>query len=158
MKRTDPYARAQEYAFLLLKYRPRSCAELIARLKRKKFEQAVIDRTLSFLREKKFVDDEVFARAWAESRVKKPLGAARIRQELARKGVGRETIESVLSDIRAQYPEREAIRALAQKRFEKAKTTDIRALQRSIGAALIRRGFSPDEVWDTVSELCKRTS
>jgi len=151
-------ARARAYAFLLLKFRPRSCAELAERLKKKKFDQAVIEQTVSFLRAKRFIDDEAFARAWAESRVRKPLGLARIRQELFKKGISRDITASVLSDVGARFPESEAIRELARRKFEKSKDADARAAARRIGASLIRRGFSPDAVWDIVSELCKRTS
>ncbi|MFA5096766.1 MAG: regulatory protein RecX, partial [Candidatus Omnitrophota bacterium] len=80
-KRTEAFEKAREYAFLLLKFRLRSENELVQRLRRKKIPAETIKEVISFLEEKKFIDDNVFARAWLSSRLKRPFGLRRIRQE-----------------------------------------------------------------------------
>jgi regulatory protein len=77
--------KARAYAFLLLKFRPRSELELSQRLKRKKFSQEIVFKSIAFLKEKKFLDDDCFARNWINSRIKKPLGLRRLRKELISK-------------------------------------------------------------------------
>ena len=76
--RVDQLQKAKNYAFLLLKFRPRSEKEISERLKRKKFDTAVIRETILFLKEKSFVDDSYFAKVWLESRIKRPLGLRKL--------------------------------------------------------------------------------
>ena len=54
---------AKEYAFLLLKFRLRSEKELAQRLRQKKFSETIIQDTLTFLKDKQFIDDQIFALA-----------------------------------------------------------------------------------------------
>ncbi len=157
MKVLDPFLRARKHAFLLLKFRQRSRAEIAERLKKKKFNQQVIDATLEFLSEKKFIDDAAFARAWAIERIKKPLGIARIRQELLRKGISASLVSAVLAEAEQQVPQEEMLRELAQKMFRKTRSaggrmSDARARARRVSASLIRKGFPPNAVWEIVSE------
>jgi len=46
--------KARAYAFLLLKFRPRSSQEISDRLKQKKYPSSVTKETVEFLKEKKF--------------------------------------------------------------------------------------------------------
>lgn len=144
---------ARKHAFLLLKFRPRSTQEIIRRLKQKKYPQEIIASTVDFLTEKKFLDDAAFARAWCESRLKKPLGLRKIRQELIAKGINNKIIVSCLNKLRETYNEAGTIRDLARQKFEKLKNADPRRAQQRVYAYLIRRGFSPDETADAVEEL-----
>lgn len=150
--------KAKEYAFLLLKFRLRSEKELAERLKRKKFSEEVIRETVAFLKEKKFIDDTLFARSWIQSRIKRPLGLRRIKQELNLKGIEKEVIESQISELKEAYCEEDIVSELAQERFSKLKGIDPRAAQRRVYAYLIRRGFSPDIVIDVINNLCKQIS
>ena len=95
-KPVDALLKAKNYSFLLLKFRPRSEGELTLRLKRKKFDEKVIRATIAFLKEKRFLNDNEFARAWIDYRLKKPLGFRLIQQELRRKGVDKKIIEEQL--------------------------------------------------------------
>ncbi len=74
--------KARAYAFLLLKFRLRRENELLARLKQKGFSEQVSKDTVNFLKEKEFIDDRVFAKGWVASRLKRPFGLRRIKQEL----------------------------------------------------------------------------
>ena len=153
----DPFEKAKNYAFLLLKYRPRSEKELAQRLKRKKFEEKIILRTLSFLKEKKFIDDDYFAGAWIDSRLKRPLGLRRIRQELLIKGVDKEIIERQLEEIREDYYEADVVRGLAEKQFSRSKTVDLRKAKARVYAYLMRRGFSAQAVINALNGLTEKS-
>lgn len=152
-KETDPSKKALEYAFLLLKYRLRSVNEIRLRMKQKKFTQEVIDRTVSFLKEKRFIDDNIFARAWVDSRIKRPLGLRRIEQELKLKGVDKDVIQAQIAKAKLDYSEENVIKDIIQKRLKGPKAKDAQEIKRKMYAYLIRRGFSPEVVYDAVAEL-----
>jgi len=157
-KNTEVYQEAKEYAFLLLKFRLRSEKELFLRLKKKGFQEQVIKQTLAFLKEKKFIDDNLFAKSWIESRLKRPLGLRRIREELKLKGLAEEIIESKINQAKKDYSEEDCVRKIAQDKFDKLKGVEPFNAKRRVYGFLLRRGFSPEIVIDVVNQLCKHIS
>ena len=155
-KNRDPRQKARNYAFLLLKFRLRSEKEILQRLKKKKFDEGIIQETLSFLKEKGFVDDRYFAKAWIESRIKRPLGLRRIRSELQLKGVAGEIIDSQLEEIKKEYSEEDLVFELAKERIHKLKSIDPQKAKRRTLEYLLRRGFSLNIVLDALNQLCKQ--
>ncbi len=153
-KRTESFAKARDYAFLLLKFRLRSENELSLRLKKKKFPEETIREVTAFLKEKKFIDDNLFARAWVNSRLKRPLGLRRIRQELRQKGIDKAVIETEVSKI-GGYCEAETVLELAKERLDRLKAVEPIKAKSRVYAFLLRRGFSPEIVIDTLNQLCK---
>ncbi len=152
-KRTESFAKARDYAFFLLKFRLRSENELLQRLKLKKIPEETIKEVASFLKEKRFIDDHVFASAWINSRLKRPLGLRRIKQELRQKGVDKEIIEAQTAKLE-DYSEVETVLDLARGRLNRLKGIDQVSAKRRIYAFLLRRGFSPEVVIDTLNQLC----
>jgi len=153
-KRTESFAKARDYAFLLLKFRLRSVNELVGRLKLKKIPEETIKEVVSFLKEKRFIDDNIFARAWINSRLKRPLGLRRIKQELRQKGVDKEIIEAQTAKIK-DYSEVETVLDLAKGRLSRLKGIDQISAKRRVYAYLARRGFSPEVIIDTLNQLCR---
>jgi regulatory protein len=154
-KDASPLQKAKNYAFLLLKFRPRSEKEIILRLKRKKFQDQIIKEAVSFLKEKNFIDDQSFARAWVQSRIRRPLGLRRISQELKIKGISQETIDKQIAAAKESYCEESIVAKIAKDRFSKLKTIEPDKARRRIFDYLLRRGFSPDIVRDTLSAKAK---
>ena len=152
-KEADLSQKALEYAFLLLKYRLRSENEIRLRMKNKKFSQEVIDKTVLFLKEKRFIDDNIFAKAWVDSRIKRPLGLRRIEQELKLKGVDKEVIQAQVARVKKDYAEEDIVKGIVQSRLKRLKAKDAQEIKRKMYAYLIRRGFSPEVVYDAVVEL-----
>jgi len=153
-KRTESFAKARDYAFFLLKFRLRSENELAQRLRFKKIPEETIKEVVSFLKEKKFIDDNVFANAWINSRLKKPLGLRRIKQELRQKGVDKEIIEAQTAKLK-DYSESETVLDLAKGRLNRLKGIDQVSAKRRVYAFLLRRGFSPEVVLDTLNQICR---
>lgn len=143
--------RAKNYAFLLLKFRLRSEQEIYARLKKKKFSGQIIKDTLDYLKENKFIDDEYFAKAWIESRLKNSLGLRKISRELKAKGIAEEIISSRLQEIKEGYCEKDAVKQLAEERLSKLKGVEPQKAKRRLYAYLLRRGFSPDVIYEALS-------
>lgn len=145
--------KAKNYAFLLLKFRSRSEKELYRRLKKKKFDDNVIKETLSFLKEKNFINDIEFAKAWIAARLKKPLGLRRLRQELNLKGVNKEIIDNAITEVKENYNEKEAVEKIVGEKFRKLKGVEPKKVRRRIYAYLLRRGFSADVVMEVFNQI-----
>jgi regulatory protein len=120
---------------------------------RKKFDSSVAEETLAFLKEKRFIDDNEFARAWTESRVKKPLGIRRLKTELLIKGIDKGIIDRQLKEITDRYPEEKIVSQVAAERLRKLKGYDPQKARQRVYAYLLRRGFSPETVIDVLNNL-----
>ena len=138
---------------MLLKYRQRSVKEISDRLKKKKYPEEIIKETLGFLREKKFIDDSGFALAWIKERLARGIGPRRLFQELKLKGIDKQVIETHLGQAKEYYSETETIRGLAERRLNSLKNLDPQTAKRRVYAYLLRRGFSPDAVIDTLNQF-----
>lgn len=148
--------RIKEYAFLLLKYRLRSENELYQRLKRKKFPEDQIKTAVAFLKEKRFLDDNAFTKAWINSRIGRSFGLNRISQELRLKGVSKDTLEKGIVQARKGYCEEKVIEGLAKEKLEKLRDIEpIKARNRTY-AYLIRRGFATDKVINILNQICRQ--
>jgi regulatory protein len=145
--------KARAYAFLLLKYRLRSENELKTRLKQKGFSLALAESTVSFLKDRQFIDDRVFARGWVSSRLKRPLGKRKIKLELMQKGVASEIIQEALTWANQDYSESQTVTQLAKQRFSKLQGIDPLKAKMRVYGYLMRRGFSPDLVGEAIRQL-----
>lgn len=152
-KDIDSSIKAREYAFLLLKFRLRSEKEIYGRLKKKKFEEEVIKNTLFFLKDKGFINDKLFAKSWIESRLRKPLGLRRIRQELTLKGIEKEIIDGQLSVAKDGYSEEEIVLRVIKEKLSKLKSIDPQKAKKRVYSYLLRRGFSPGVVIEAMNNL-----
>jgi regulatory protein len=90
---------AFQRAVRYLGMRPRSSAEIVTYLKRKEYDEPVVEAVVRRLHEKDYLDDEAFARFWVENRNRfRPRGAQALRHELRQKGVARDTIDATLEE------------------------------------------------------------
>jgi len=144
--------KAKEYAFFLLKFRQRSRQEIFERLKKKQFSETVIQETISFLKDRKFIDDSAFTRQWIESRINKPMGFRRLREELIRKGIDKEIIESQLEEIKKDYDEEGIVSGIVRKKLVSLQGLDPQKAKRRLYAYLLRRGFSPAIIIEKINQ------
>lgn len=146
----DDVARARDYAFLLLKFRPRSSAEMSLRLRQKKFSDDAVRRTIEFLAGRKFIDDEAFARAWIRERVQRPLGIRRIKAELSAKGINAGIVERAFAEVCPAYSESGAATRLAREISAKLTVREPGKTRQRVYAQLRRRGFSSEAAEEAV--------
>ncbi len=146
--------KAKNYALTLLTYRSRSCWELRDRLKKKDYDEKVVEEVIGQLQEMKFLDDNRFARSWAESRsLNKPIGRRLLERELQRKGIDKDIIEEVSRATFDKYNEEQLALALAKKRLKSYSKADELTRRRRLYGYLGRRGFSPDVISQVLKEL-----
>ena len=147
-------AGALEVALRFLGTRPRTRWELERRLRAAGASDEVLDGALARLAELGYLDDDAFARYWAEQRDRHaPRGRRLVEAELRQRGVPREVIER----LRAEPERRPEDESLPETELERARVAltghlrgrrlpeDRKALQR-IGMFLMRRGFDVETV------------
>ena len=149
------FNKARQYAFLLLKFRPRSSKEISQRLKKKNFDHKTIKEITSYLEEKGFLNDREFAWAWVESRIKRGFGFKRIRRELGLKGIEKQIIDSQIQEIKKSYSEEDTLTRLAEERWHKLRGTPPQKAKQRLFGYLVRRGFSPELIIEAVNNLTK---
>jgi regulatory protein len=142
-KADDPY----ELALRALSYKERTESELRAWLSERGVGEAEVAEVLALLAEAGAIDDESFARRYAED--KRELagwGPDRIRQALQARGVAREQIEAALAgDDEAKQLER-AVALLESRELRCASEPERdRALR-----LLVRRGYPLELAYEAV--------
>ncbi len=131
------YGRALRY----LGMRPRSSAEIVTYLKRKEYDEAIVDVVVRRLHTRGYLDDDAFARFWVENRNRfRPRGAQALRHELRQKGVDRETIDATLED----QDEEAAAWAAAEPKVGRWADLEKFEFEQKLMAYLARRGFRFD--------------
>jgi regulatory protein len=110
---------AVDVAVRALRARDRSTAELDARLERRGLGERERAEALETLTRIGYVDDERFALTRAEQLAARGSGDAMIRDDLERRGVGAEQIESALARLE---PEHERAARIVRDRGAGAKT------------------------------------
>lgn len=132
---------ALKRAYKFLSYRPRSEAEVRAKLNQLGFPQKSIDTALEKLRSLKLLDDESFARGWARGRAEgRGYGPLRVERELRQKGIAQPVIRQVVRETFSQGGGKERARVLLEKRFKGKDLGDRKILNRAV-SFLQRRGY-----------------
>lgn len=146
---TDINGKCLYAALRLLRYRPRSEAEIRNRLSRR-FNTETIEGVIFRLRARQMIDDAAFAAFWREERDSfSPRGRQLLKMELRHKGVDSEIINDALAGIN---DDENAYRA-AQRRIHALGKEDYETFRRKMGAFLRRRGFSYEVVKRTTERL-----
>ncbi|MFL5737619.1 MAG: regulatory protein RecX [Actinomycetota bacterium] len=129
----------------LLAVRARSRSELERRLTSAGFERDEITESLDRLTAVGLVDDEAFARAFAEHAVgTRGEGKRAVESALYAKGVSRETIELVVFQVTEERgDESDRALALARSRVRRLAGSEPAAAYRKLFSFLARRGYPP---------------
>ena len=142
----DKYGAALDAAAKQLSYRALSAKGLRDKLLDKGHDEEAADYALAWLTERHLLDDTAYAESVVRSCARKGYGEARIRQELTRHGVDRETAEAALMGF---TPDREKLVSLLDKRL-RGDVSDRREIDKAI-AFLQRRGFAWNDIRDALA-------
>lgn len=147
---------AKQVAFGYVSLRPRSEYELRAHLRRKSYEDVIVDSAVQRLRELDLLDDKAFADYWIEQRETfRPRSHFALIQELRQKGISRDIVEAALEGI----DERASAQRAAEKQALRLAGLPEDAFRMKLAGFLQRRGFPfelindvVDEAWRAVNE------
>ena len=145
------YNNAKNRAFNILEYRAHTEKELFDKLCQKTDEQtanAVVEK----MRDIGLVDDRALLRDKLENLLKvKKYGTIRVINELTLKGFDRDEIRETIEEM--EYDEYSTICEIIEKKYlEELTEGDIKTRQKVV-AALMRRGFSYDDVKSAINEF-----
>lgn len=150
----DERSAAREAALRLLAVRARSEGELRDRLRRKGYGEELTATVVTSLSEVGLVDDEAFARAWADEKVRlKPVGPRRLREELLSKRIDRDLAERVVDETFREHRELDLARRALEKKVRVTGGADERKRRSRLHSFLIRRGFSYEVASAALKEL-----
>lgn len=140
--RERPRTSVKDRALRLLSVRSRSRAELRIRLIRAGYELVEIEEAIADLEAVGLVDDERFAREYAEHQRRRGMGRRAGMAALRAKGVDRHVAEQAVGETN---PEDEAERAfeLARGRLERLGGLPPDVAHRRTVGFLLRRGYEP---------------
>lgn len=150
----DEDRRYQAYvlAVAYLGAKPRTSKQIHQYLTRKELDEPHIEYALQRLESEKLVDDELYARQFAESRLRSGhKGRLMIRQELQQRGVSKQAASEALSAL-DRDSELEAATALAQKKA-KSLTGETAKRRAKLMGFLLRRGFPGDIVREAMKSV-----
>jgi len=142
------YQQLLERAFRLLARKARSTAELRAKLQEKApGQEPLIEQVLARLQELGYLNDRQLASDYAAARLQlKPMGRRRLREELRRKCLPEEAIESALAHAYERVDE-EALIARAVRKWVRTKgAPKTRADAKRLFDHLMRLGFEYDHI------------
>ncbi|MFO0920344.1 MAG: RecX family transcriptional regulator [Candidatus Saccharimonadales bacterium] len=133
--------KAYSRAIDLLARRARSTWEMAEYLRRKGYEQNLIDRILSKLSNRGLLDDKQFAKSWVSSRrMLKPISQRRLVQELQQKRISQDIIAAVLAAD--EIDEKEVLKQLIAKKRGQSRYQD----EQKLTAYLMRQGFNYEDI------------
>ena len=140
----------KDYAVKLLAVKDRTEKELRDKLIEKHYTTEEIDAAIESMASYGYIND----RAYAEKYLKDGLnvrghGEGRIKTELLRRGVSRETVEEVLSEIEPELGA-ERMSEIFDRRFANADLSSPKERNRIFGY-FARRGFAPHEIWSLIN-------
>src|SRR3989344_3846133 len=145
MDLTDKYL-AQSFRYL--SFRPRSEKEVRDYLQKKKASPEIIETIIAKLKDKKFINDQKFAKWFIEQRSRiKPKGQRLIIIELKQKGISKDVIDAVIqnSEFKIQN-DREKAREIVERKIEKYRGLTKQEVYQKLGGLLSRRGFDYDVI------------
>ena len=144
---------AKNAIFRLLKIRLRSEHEVRERLKQKGFSSEIIEEATTYFCELDLLNDQHFTQRWIESRLKKPYGFRRIKQELQLKGIAPEIIQSEIDHAAENFVENDIVTELALHRVSKYHGVAPDKIKQRVYAYLVRRGFNSRAITKAVQNL-----
>ena len=153
MKENKEYLKAKDYAYRLLSYRQRSTKEITDRLQKKGFAPTTINRTIEYLSQQNYLDDEKFARSWIQTKMQSsPAGWSLLRYQLRQKGISTQVLEKVIGDFSSRYDEVNTAKKLATSRRRYYRGIEPLKLKKRLYDYLRRRGFSQEAILQAIKK------
>ena len=152
---------AKQAGLAFLSSRMRSVQEVRDNLSKAAFPPAEIEGAIADLTRLKLLDDDEYARRWIESRLrdKRPAGKRKFLQDLGRKGIEAERLESVLQEYKEQLESDAVVVDLLRRQSWRYRGLDELKVKRRMLGYLCRRGYDRDlanraagQIWQEIRD------
>jgi regulatory protein len=149
----DPAA-ARRAAFDLLSRKAWSRRDLLRRLERRGAPAEVAASVVSELETRGYLDDQSFARWWAEARARgRRVGSARLRQELRAKGIPSDLAAAAIAAAFEEVPELDRAMEAGRRRLAALTRAAKERVPSRLADYLVRRGYPPSVAGRVVKAL-----
>jgi regulatory protein len=149
----DEIRKGVNAAVQFLAHRMRSEKEVMDHLKKKEWDDTIIQEVMHKLREYQYVNDEQFAQAFVQTQWNTTdKGTERIQRELREKGIAESIIKRTMTTIDSA-DEWERAMKLAEKWAQKHASLSELMIRRKVEEALLRKGYPSSIVLNVLSEL-----
>jgi len=152
----DDRVSAKRLATKLLNTRRRTEKEVRDKLRLQDFEIGIIEDITSNLKQLGLIDDEAFSRAFIhDKRIAKPISSRQLSQELRKKGVAKEIIQTILGEADEEEGEDGRAMKAAIKKWEQLlrRESDEKKRKQKLIAFLGSRGFEYGVIKDVLRKL-----
>ncbi|MSR81619.1 MAG: regulatory protein RecX [Candidatus Latescibacteria bacterium] len=152
----DELQKARQLGIQYLGRADRTVYQIRQRLVRASFSEVVIEQVLADFAQRRWLDDEQFARRWISSRLKKkPAGARRLANDLAQRGLAPETVARVLEEFSGALDNPEMMVELLRRQRGRYAGLDAPKAKRRMLDFLRRRGYAEEGAWRAVNQVWK---
>jgi regulatory protein len=152
IKQSDEFNFGKKIAYSYLAFKSRSKTDLIKRLKSKKISEDTIGNVIHLLEEQEYLNDEIFAKNYLESKLStKPVGKRLLQLKLLEKGIDKETTEKTINDNYSQQTETEAAERLLKKYQKNLRAKNKLDKNKKSYRYLISRGFDSEIISKVVN-------
>jgi regulatory protein len=146
--------RARNIILFQLSSSPKTRKQLSDKLASKEIPEDIVSYLLDRYEELNLIDDAMFAEMWVNSRHRsKGLGKRNLKQELKRKGVEDEYIDSALENISSESEYDKAFEICQKKYSRMSKNLPIEKQKQRLIGFLMRKGHSPSIVYGIVNQI-----
>jgi regulatory protein len=147
-------AGARRAAFDLLSRKAWTRRDLLGRLRRRRAPADVAATVVAELETRGYLDDESFARWWAEARAKgRRVGSARLRQELRAKGIPNDLAAAAVAAAFEEVPELDRALEAGRRRLAALTRGAPERVPARLADYLLRRGYPPPVAARVVKRL-----
>ena len=145
---------ARLVAFDLLARKAWSIRELSRRLARRGAPPDVARTVVADLESRGYLDDQAFARRWAEGRAQsRRVGSVRLRQELNAKGISRDLATAAIQSAFEPASEQDQALEAGRRRLPALRRAAPDRVPARLAGYLLRRGYPPSVVRQVVNRL-----
>ena len=146
--------RGRQYALRLLTIKDRTTKELANRLRRKGFDEDVVNTVIAEMKDLGYVDDKKYAMHFAKLRATyNKFGPYRIRIELEKHGIPKDMAQDTVGRIFQEGMEEANALELAEQWIARKGIKNREKSLRRLYAYLARRGFAPDIIRKTLRQV-----
>lgn len=147
---------AKNSAIRYLSYRPRTIWEVKSKLYSLKFSTETIEKTIDFLKEYGYLDDEKFAVKYINEKLKLTKSSfKKLEQELLQKGIKKDILEGVLRCFEQSDIEKNNAFQYARRKYSSIKySSEFERIVKTINY-LLQKGFGFELAKEVVEEISK---
>ena len=143
----------RNYALRLITIKDRTEKEIRGKLSEKGFEENIIEDEIAFLKDYGYIDDASYVKHITNDAINlKKWGKLRIRTELFKRGIDRETVDNTLADAFFE----DCTDKIAQQLESRFKNSDLSNLKERtrIFNYFLRRGYTAEEIKGAINRAC----